>query len=259
MVAPVESKVVLITGGSSGIGRTTALAFGAQGARVVICSDRNVDDGQETVQMIKKAGGEASFVQADVTVAAQVQAMIGCTVETYGRLDYAFNNAGIFMGGSTVDCTEEAWDRVMAVNLKGIWLCMKHEIPQMLQQGGGIIVNMSSVAGLTAYPNAASYIASKHGVVGLTKAAAVEYAHLGIRINAVCPAVIRTPLWGTSLDDVTFGARQSALHPIGRIGTPEDVATAVLWLCSDSAAFITGIALPIDGGVFATPFNPLRT
>jgi NAD(P)-dependent dehydrogenase (short-subunit alcohol dehydrogenase family) len=242
-------KVALVTGGSSGIGRATALAFAKESAKVVIAA-RRIPEGEETVSMIKEIGGEALFVQTDVSKTAEVEAMIRKTVEAYGRLDCAFNNAGI-EGSALVplpDYSEEDWDQVMAVNLKGVWLCLKYEIPQILKQEGGAIVNMSSVAGLVGARTGAAYVASKHGVVGLTKAAALEFAPQGIRINVVCPAIIRTQLverayFSTGLEDFVTG-----LHPIGRVGTPEEVAETVVWLCSDAASFITGIAIPVDGG-----------
>lgn len=248
-----KGKVALVTGASAGIGRTTALAFAREGAKVVV-ADILIEEGKETVRMIKEGGGEAIFVKADVTQPEEVEALISTTVETYGRLDCAFNNAGIEEQEPvrTADVIEENWDRVINTNLKGVWLCMKYEIPQMLKQGGGAIVNAGSVAGLVAEPNISSYVASKHGVVGLTKAAALEYAKDGIRVNAVCPGCIPTG----QVERVTRGdpqeiERLASLHPIGRMGTTEEIAAAVLWLCSDAASFVTGYPLAVDGGFVA--------
>jgi NAD(P)-dependent dehydrogenase (short-subunit alcohol dehydrogenase family) len=246
-----QDKVALVTGGSSGIGRASALAFAREGARVVI-ADVNVEGGQATAEAVRSMGGPAFFVQADVTSATQVEAMVAEVIQIYGRLDCAHNNAGVSgAGGPTADCPEELFDRIMTVNLKGVWLCMKYEITQMLKQGGGAIVNTSSAAGLVAWPGLTSaYVASKHGVVGLTKAAAVEYAPKGIRVNAVCPGTIRTPMV-RGLTDPEIEARFAALHPARRIGEPDEVAQAVVWLCSDAASFVTGHAMSIDGGFVA--------
>ena len=247
-----KDKVALVTGASSGIGRATALAFAREGAKVVV-ADMNVIGGEETVQLVKAAGGEACFVQTDVSQAASVEAMIGKTVETYGRLDYAHNNAGVEGTLSrTAEHTEEDWEPVIRINLKGVWLCMKYEIPQMLKQGGGAIVNTASGAGLIGVKRMPAYVASKHGVVGLTKTAALEYAKSGIRVNAVCPGVIQTAM----VERVT-GSRPDVLdkmiaaEPIGRSGQPEEIAQAVVWLCSDAASFVTGHAMAVDGGAVA--------
>lgn len=253
MAGRLEDKVGLVTGGASGIGRATAMAFAREGAKVVL-ADLVVDAGEEVVRLINEAGGEAIFVKCDVSKTAEVEAMINKAVETYGRLDYAFNNAGI--GGDiapVAECTEENWDHVIAVNLKGVWLCLKYEIRQMLKQGPGAIVNMSSVSGLVGDPDHPAYGASKHGVSGLTKAAALEYARAGIRVNAVCPAAIRTPMIERTLQAQPELSWQSLAsgHPMGRIGEPEEVAEAVLWLCSDAASFITGHLLVLDGGLIA--------
>lgn len=252
MAGQFEGKVALVTGGSSGIGRAGALAFAREGAKVVV-ADVVVEGGQETVDMIQQAGGEAIFVTTDVSKAADVETLVNKTVETYGRLDYAFNNAGI-EGEQlpTADCTEENFDRVISINLKGVWLCMKYEIPQMLEQGGGAIVNTSSVAGLVGFAGIPHYVASKHGVAGLTKNAALEYAQAGIRVNAVCPGGIRTPM----IDRFTGGDPEAesqfhAMHPLGRMGEPEEIADAVVWLCSDAASFVTGHPMVVDGGMFA--------
>jgi NAD(P)-dependent dehydrogenase (short-subunit alcohol dehydrogenase family) len=247
---PMEGKVVLATGSASGIGRATALAFAEQGARVGM-ADLDVDGGHETLRMIRQKGGEAVFVPADVTRAAEVEAMVNEVVRTFGRLDYAFNNAGIVgTPSSTVECTEENWDRVIAVDLKGVFLCMKYEIPFMLKQGHGAIVNTASIAGLTGIKKNIAYVASKHGVVGLTRAAALDYARAGIRINAVCPGFVRTPL--LKLDTMPeFEGRYTSSQPMGRLGRPEEIAAAVVWLCSDSASFVTGHLLSVDGGLVA--------
>jgi len=253
MAGRLEGKVALVTGAGSGIGRATALACAREGAKVV-AADIAVEGGEETVAHIKRAGGEAIFVATDVTQANAVQALIAAAVAAYGRLDCAHNNAGIEgVWATTADYPEDDWDRVMAVNLKGVWLCMKYEIPQMLQQGGGAIVNTASLAGLVGAKRLAAYVASKHGVVGLTKTAALEYAKAGIRVNAVCPGVIHTAM----VERMFFQRRSqvverlAASEPLGRLGTPEEVAEAVVWLCSDAASFVTGHALSVDGGLYA--------
>jgi NAD(P)-dependent dehydrogenase (short-subunit alcohol dehydrogenase family) len=253
MAGRLEDKAGVVTGGASGIGRATAIAFAREGAKVVL-SDLIVDGGEQVVRLIKESGGEAVFVRCDVSKTAEVEAMINKAVETYGRLDYAFNNAGIEGDIAPVaECTEENWDRVIAVNLKGVWLCMKYEIRQMLKQRRGAIVNMSSVSGLVGDPEHPAYGASKHGVSGLTKAAALEYARAGIRVNAVCPAAIRTPMIERTLQAQSELSWQSLAsgHPMGRIGEPEEVAEAVLWLCSDPSSFVTGHLLVLDGGLLA--------
>jgi NAD(P)-dependent dehydrogenase (short-subunit alcohol dehydrogenase family) len=246
---PLRGKVALVTGAGSGIGQAAALAFAHAGARVVV-ADIDADGGQATVHRIAELGGEAICIPADVAQEDDVARLIAETVARYGRLDCALNNAGISSGGGlTHELSEEMWSRVLAVNLTGVWLCLKYEIAQMLRQdGGGAIVNVASVAGLVGGTTAA-YVASKHGVVGLTKQAALEYAPHGIRINAVCPGVIQTPMV-----DRVFAARPGlaerwlAAEPIGRLGTPEEVAAAVVWLCSEAASFVIGVALPVDGG-----------
>lgn len=244
-----EDKVAVITGGSSGIGRATAFAFAAEGARVAIGA-RRVTEGEQTARLIREQGGDAIFVETDVRHSAQVARLVAGAVERWGRLDCAFNNAGI--EGSvftlTADYPEDAWDEVIAINLTGVFLAMKHEIPHILKQGGAI-VNMSSIAGLLGGPVGSAYFASKHGVVGLTKAAAIEYAKSGLRVNAVCPAVIETGMANRAFGEMWD--RIVDMHPIGRVGTPQEVADAVVWLCSDRASFITGHALPIDGGYVA--------
>ena len=249
MATSLKGKVALVTGGSSGIGRATALAFAREGAKVVI-ADVDVEGGHETVRMVKEASGESTFVKTDVSKAAEVEALIAQTVQGYGRLDCAFNNAGIAGAtASTADYTEGDWDSVIAINLKSVWLCMKYEIPQMLGQGGGAIVNASSINGLIGNAGKCGYDASKHGVIGLTKTAAIEYARAGIRANAVCPGVIRTPMAYRSprFDE----AKWPGLQPIGRLGMPEEVAEAVVWLCSDVASFVTGHSMLVDGGYVA--------
>ena len=252
MAGELEGKVALVTGAGAGIGRASALAFAAAGARVMV-SDVVVDGGEETVGQIQAAGGEATFVRADVSQRTDVEALVRQTVETYGRLDCAHNNAGIEGElAATADCAEANWDRTIAINLKGVWLCMRSEIPQMLQQGGGAIVNTSSVAGLVGFPNLPAYVASKHGVAGLTRTAALEYAEQGIRVNAVCPGVIHTAMIDRIVGgDAEAEAQFTALEPVGRIGSPAEVAQAVVWLCSDAASFVTGVAMPVDGGFVA--------
>jgi NAD(P)-dependent dehydrogenase (short-subunit alcohol dehydrogenase family) len=247
-----EGKVALVTGAGSGIGRATALSFANEGAKVVI-NDINVDGGEETLRMIKSAGGEAIFVEANVSKAAEVEALVQKAIEAYGRLDCAYNNAGVGEPLKRIHkTTEDNWDHVMATNLKGVYLCMKYEIPHMLKQGKGAIVNTSSLAGLKGLSGQAAYVASKHGVVGLTKSAAIEYATLGIRINAVCPGVINTPLIAPNMKDRPHVEKGYIdMEPIGRLGQPEEIAAAVLWLCSDEASFAIGSILSVDGGVVA--------
>ena len=244
-----DGKVALMTGGSSGIGRATALAFAREGAQVVI-GDRNTRRGEETVSMIRNAGGTASFRRTDVLVAADIEALVEHAISEYGGLDLAFNNAGI--EGDVrplVEQTEANYDALMDINVKGVWLSMKYEIPRMLERGGGAIVNCSSVAGVIGFPGIGIYAASKHAVIGLTKTAALEYSAQGIRINAVNPAVIDTEM----ADRLAAGLNMkkddlSTLHPIGRIGQVDEVAEAVLWLCSGRASFVTGHSLVVDGG-----------
>ena len=244
-----EGKITLVTGAGSGIGRATSVVFAKEGAKVVL-ADIDRGGGQETLQMIKATGSDAIFVRADVSVEREVETMIKKAVKKYGRLDCAFNNAGIGGGEMipTADYTAENWDRVMSVNLKGVWLCMKYEIQQMLKQGGGVIVNMAAAGGLVGMEGLCAYIASKSGVIGLTKTAALEYARDGIRVNAVCPGVVRTP----NLERIPGAeALMAPLQPMGRVGAPEEIAGAVVWLCSDSATYITGHPLVVDGGTLA--------
>lgn len=244
-----SGKVALVTGGAAGIGRTTALAFAAEGLQVVV-SDVDATGGEGTVQAIRDAGGEATFVRCDVTRDAEVQALMEQVVATYGRLDYAFNNAGIEIEkGKLAEGSEAEFDAIMGVNVKGVWLCMKHQLPLLLAQGGGAIVNTASVAGLGAAPKMSIYAASKHAVIGLTKSAAIEYAKKKIRVNAVCPAVIDTDMFRRAAEaDPKKAEFVAAMHPVGRIGKPEEIAAAVLYLCSDAAAFTTGHSLAVDGG-----------
>jgi len=246
-----EGKVALVTGGNSGIGRAAALAFAKEGARVVVADVTAA--GEETVAHIRAEAGDAVFVRADVSSAADVAAMVQETVRQYGALDAAFNNAGIEgRMALTVDCTEENFDRTIAVNLKGVFLCMKHEIPEMLKRGGGGIVNNASVAALVGFAGLPAYCASKGGIVQLTRTTALELARSGIRVNAVCPGVIRTPMIDRLTENVpAVEAQFVALEPVGRMGRPEEVAAAVVYLCSDEASFITGIAMPVDGGFVA--------
>jgi NAD(P)-dependent dehydrogenase (short-subunit alcohol dehydrogenase family) len=252
-MAAFTGKVAIVTGGSAGIGRAAAVAFAREGAKVVVAS-RRIKEGEETVQLVKKAGSDGFFIKTDVAKAADVKAMVEKTVATYGRLDYAFNNAGVIeeKPGPLVEQSEETFGRIMDINVKGVWLSMKYEIPEMLKRGGGAIVNMSSVAGVVGFPGLGIYIASKHAVIGLTKSAAVEYSKLGVRINAVNPAAIETEMLGhVAGDNPEALAQMAAGHPIGRIGRPEEVAEAVIWLCSDKASFVTGHSLLVDGGYTA--------
>lgn len=244
-----KDKVAFVTGGSTGIGRATALAFAEHGAHVVV-ADVNLDAGGKTAQLIQESGGKGHFVRCDVSKDADVKKAIEDTVGLFGRIDFAFNNAGTEgIQAMTKDCSEENWDRVIAVNLKGVWLCMKYELQQMLKQGGGSIVNCSSIAGLIGFNAVPAYVASKHGVLGLTKTAALEYAKSGIRINAVCPGVIDTPM----IERATHGDANAinmyaAGEPVGRLGRPQEIAAAVLWLSSEQSSFVTGHPLVVDGG-----------
>lgn len=245
-------KVALITGAGAGIGRETAEAFARQGAKVVV-SDVNVQAGVATASAIAAQGGDSVFIACDVSQDSQVRQLIKNTLEAFGRLDFAFNNAGIEVEQSKLaDGDEETFDRIMDINVKGVWHCMRHEIKAMLLQGGGVIVNTASIAGLGAAPKMSIYSASKHAVIGLTKSAAVEYGKKGIRVNAVCPAVIDTDMFRRAAElDPKKAAYAAAMHPVGRIGQSSEIAAAVLYLCSEGAAFTTGVALPVDGGATA--------
>jgi NAD(P)-dependent dehydrogenase (short-subunit alcohol dehydrogenase family) len=249
MAGRVDGKVALVTGAGSGIGRATAQIFTREGAKVVV-ADIVIEGGEETVRLLKAAGGEATFVRVDVSQPVDVEAMVKKAVDTYGRLDCAFNNAGIEgVIQPTADYGEAHWDRVLAINLKGVWLCMKYEIQQMLKQGSGAIVNTASVAGLVGLPSFSAYVAAKHGVNGLTKTAALEYAKAGIRVNAVCPGAIRTPMFERGVrDNPGIEEQIVAAEPIGRMAAPEEVGEAVVWLCSDAASFVTGLPMAVDGG-----------
>ncbi len=242
-------KIVLVTGGSTGIGRATAIAFAREGAKVVIAS-RTQETGEEVVRLITAAGGEAIWIQTDVSQAEQVQALIQKIIATYGRLDCAFNNAGSGgRGGWVAEVEEEDWDKTIDGYLKSVWLCMKYELIEMLKVGQGAIVNNSSVDGQRAFPWNPVYSAAKHGVIGLTKSAAMQYADRGIRINAVCPGWIRTEDLDKAVkSDPEMEGRMLLHQPIGRLGRPEEVAEAVLWLCSEKASLIIGAAMPVDGG-----------
>jgi NAD(P)-dependent dehydrogenase (short-subunit alcohol dehydrogenase family) len=254
MAGEFKGKVALVTGASMGIGRASALAFARRGAKVVV-ADVDVAGGEETVRLIRKAGGEAIFVKTDVSNAADVEALVKKTVATYGKLDYAHNNAAINrgIGVMTAAYKEEDWNIQVDVNLKGVFLCMKYEIPEMLKIGKGTaIVNTSSISGLSGHPADPGYVGSKFGVVGITKSTAMQYAKTGIRINCVCPGPIRTSLYDRVVAAIP-GVEEATLerNPMGRIGEPEEVAEAVVWLCSDAASYVTGVPLPVDGGLAA--------
>lgn len=247
-MSSMTSKVAIVTGASSGIGRAAAISFGKAGAKVVVVARRE-DKGQETVRLVQETGSEAVFIQADVTKASDVEAMIKKTLEIYGRLDYAFNNAGSGTSGKIADLSESDWDLEINANLKSVWLSMKYEIPAMQQSGGGAIVNISSQGALLGVATYGAYGAAKAGVIALSRAAAAEYSADRIRINTVSPGAVKTDLWAGAplemLDQVAAGI------PLGRVGAPEDIAEAVVWLCSDGAAFVTGHNLVIDGGFTA--------
>jgi len=257
MTAELQGKVGIVTGGTSGIGRDAAVLFAKAGAKVVVAGRRE-SEGNETMDLVRAAGGDGLFVKTDVSRAAAVESLVRKTVEKFGRLDVAFNNAGIEGSFTPVaEQSEEDWDRVIDINLKGVWLCLKYEIQQMLKQGGGgAIVNMASVAGLMGFAGAGTYCASKHGVMALTKTAALENARSGIRVNVVCPAVVETPMAERLFGEPEIQKQILGLHPIGRFGTPTEIAEAVVWMCSGRASFMTGQSLVLDGGFLAGPNPP---
>jgi NAD(P)-dependent dehydrogenase (short-subunit alcohol dehydrogenase family) len=247
----VEGKAGLVTGAAGGIGRATALALAREGAAGVLVTDLEArrENGLETVRLIEQEGGHAEFVAGDVSVDADCRAVVERTLEAFGHIDFAHNNAGVELQDTVIGTAEADFDRVIAVNLKGVWLGMKHQIPRMLENGGGAIVNTASLAGLIAVPSLAAYIASKHGVVGLTRAAAVEHANDGVRVNCVCPAAIRT-----AMIEILPPERQRELiapQAMDRLGEPAEVAESVVWLMSDRSSFVTGIALSVDAGAMA--------
>jgi NAD(P)-dependent dehydrogenase (short-subunit alcohol dehydrogenase family) len=255
MAGMLDGKSALITGGGGGIGRAAALAFAREGARVAV-ADLMADAAGETVALVNASGGQAISLSGDMSQDADVRAMIEAVVGAYGRLDCAFNNAGIAgwqvdaAGKRTAEWSEEAFDRMIAVNLKGVWLCMRHELPQMQAQGGGAIVNTASIAGLVGLPSSSAYVAAKHGVIGLTKTAAIEYADANIRVNAVCPGFIKT-----RMTEDTMRRRGEAILeqvPFKRMGNPEEIAEMVVWLCSERASYVSGAAYNVDGGWMAT-------
>ena len=244
-----NGKVALITGAGSGIGRQSALTFAREGARVVV-ADCETETGRETVRLIEDSGGQAIFIKVDVSRAEDVESLVQQTIQNYGGLNFAHNNAGIESQKlSIIESNEENWDRVLAINLKGVWLCLKYEIPAMIAQGSGAIVNTSSVLGVIGTKNVASYIASKHGVIGLTKAAALEYADFGIRVNAVCPSITDTPMVRRARGGAEVPPDYTANYPIKRLVDPQEVAEAVVWLCCDRATYLNGHSLLIDGGL----------
>jgi NAD(P)-dependent dehydrogenase (short-subunit alcohol dehydrogenase family) len=249
-------KVALVTGSSSGIGKAASLAFARQGAKVAVHGNSNIKGGEETVRLIKEMGGDAIFIRADVSKADQVEAMVKRVVDTFGRLDCAYNNAAGGMGAmaKTHEMAEESWDSTVDICMKGVWLCMKYEIPVMLEQGKGAIVNCSSAVGLVGYHvGISAYCAAKHGVIGLTKAAACEYAKSGIRVNAICPGPTKVEKIEAFLTQMPGEAMKDFLMncPLDRMAAPEEVAEAAIWLCSDAASYITGAALPVEGGIVA--------
>jgi len=254
MAGILDGKVAIITGAASGIGRATSQIFAREGARLLL-ADMQVEGGNETLKMVRDAGAEAIFFKVDVAMAAETEAMVAQAVASFGRIDCAFNNAGIDgKAGRIHECTEENWNRVLAINLTGVWLCMKAEVAQMLaQKQGGAIVNTSSDAGLIGVAGMPAYVAAKHGVAGLTKAAALEYGRHNIRVNAVCPGPIRTPMLGKLLKSRPGSEEKMArAEPLKRLGEPSEIGEAVAWLCSDRASYVHGLPMPVDGGYMAT-------
>jgi NAD(P)-dependent dehydrogenase (short-subunit alcohol dehydrogenase family) len=260
MTKEMQGKVALVTGGASGIGRITAQAFARKGAKVIVSTDANIKGAEETVRLIKHSGGEATFIKCDVSKAQEVEATVTKGIETYGSLDYAFNNAGIGPDGKRlpvvpiIDCPEEIWDHTINVNLKGVFLCLKYEMRQMFRQKYGAIVNTSSVGAFKPLPGFAAYDASKSGLIGLTKAAALEGATSGVRVNVICPGPTERTNLIENLTSTHPEERERTLNviPMHRMAEPEEVAEAVIWLCSDAASFITGHVMSIDGGMTAT-------
>jgi NAD(P)-dependent dehydrogenase (short-subunit alcohol dehydrogenase family) len=257
MATGLEGKVGLVTGGTSGIGRETAVAFAKAGVKVAVAGRRE-QEGENTIELIHAAGGEALFVKTDVSKASEVEALIQIVVKRFGRLDLAFNNAGVEgVWAPLTQQTEEDFDQTINVNLKGVWLCLKYEIQQMLKQAsGGAIVNMASIMGLVGSARSSAYSASKHGVIGLTQSAALENAKRKVRVNAVCPGFIETPMADRIFRVPTVHKYVLSCHPIGRLGSPTEIADAVVWMCSDQASFMTGQTLVLDGGFLAGQNSP---
>lgn len=244
-----KGKVALVTGAGSGIGRATAELFAVHGAFVVV-ADKNLNTAKETLELIKKSGEKGLALEVDISQEDQIKSLIEETITRFGQLNYACNNAGIEGEQAfTADCSAENWSRVIDINLRGTWLCMKYQIPEMFKNPGGAIVNVSSIAGLLGFSGIPAYASSKHGINGLTKTAALEYAEQGIRVNSVCPGAIQTPMIDRFVGTESQERKDLiASHPIGRLGRPEEVAEAIVWLCSDKASFITGQTLAVDGG-----------